>query len=527
MEKKKAKKTAHVGDAARAGAGADAPADAPWGWLTNRGLVPTFSLISLFGLLVRAAVSLHPYSGAGTPPKYGDFEAQRHWMEITVNLPARDWYVNGTLNDLAYWGLDYPPLTAYQSYVHGLFLKLFDPDAVALFASRGYETYFSKLLMRWTVLSSDVMVFFPAVFYFWIVYNRGRSRGGERCDAPWHVAMLLINPCLILIDHGHFQYNCISLGLTVGAVAAVLSQKDLIACALFSLALNHKQMSAYFAPAFFSHLLGKCLRRKNPFFEVSRLGLVVMGTFAVVWLPYLYSTDALLQVLSRLAPFERGIYEDYVANFWCATSVLIKWKRLFLTPKLKLFSFIMTLSTCLPSMIHQISSPSSQGFLYGLLNSSLPFYLFSFQVHEKSILLPLLPASLLALDNPSLYKWLTHYGLLSMFPLLHRDGLLLPYITLNALYFLLYHVPRDKRVSKVTGSSAAYPILSAFSVCCYFGLHLIYLTMHPPEKYPFLFEALIMIFCFFHFALLAIYTNKKQWTLSKHSMLLNKEKKLI
>lgn len=527
MEKKKAKKTAHVGDAARAGAGADADADAPWGWLTNRGLVPTFSLISLFGLLVRAAVSLHPYSGAGTPPKYGDFEAQRHWMEITVNLPARDWYVNGTLNDLAYWGLDYPPLTAYQSYVHGLFLKLFDPDAVALFASRGYETYFSKLLMRWTVLSSDVMVFFPAVFYFWIVYNRGRSRGGERCDAPWHVAMLLINPCLILIDHGHFQYNCISLGLTVGAVAAVLSQKDLIACALFSLALNHKQMSAYFAPAFFSHLLGKCLRRKNPFFEVSRLGLVVMGTFAVVWLPYLYSTDALLQVLSRLAPFERGIYEDYVANFWCATSVLIKWKRLFLTPKLKLFSFIMTLSTCLPSMIHQISSPSSQGFLYGLLNSSLPFYLFSFQVHEKSILLPLLPASLLALDNPSLYKWLTHYGLLSMFPLLHRDGLLLPYITLNALYFLLYHVPRDKRVSKVTGSSAAYPILSAFSVCCYFGLHLIYLTMHPPEKYPFLFEALIMIFCFFHFALLAIYTNKKQWTLSKHSMLLNKEKKLI
>ena len=23
---------------------------------------------------------------------YGDFEAQRHWMEITVNLPANEWY---------------------------------------------------------------------------------------------------------------------------------------------------------------------------------------------------------------------------------------------------------------------------------------------------------------------------------------------------------------------------------------------------------------------------------------------------
>lgn len=38
------------------------------------------------------------------------------------------------------------------------------------------------------------------------------------------------------------QYNCISLGLTVAAVAAVLSNKELVACFLFSLALNHKQV---------------------------------------------------------------------------------------------------------------------------------------------------------------------------------------------------------------------------------------------------------------------------------------------
>ena len=32
-------------------------------------------------------------SGAGKPPMYGDYEAQRHWMEITTNLPAREWYI--------------------------------------------------------------------------------------------------------------------------------------------------------------------------------------------------------------------------------------------------------------------------------------------------------------------------------------------------------------------------------------------------------------------------------------------------
>lgn len=112
-----------------------------WQWLTHRGIGPAFLVVSIFGLLIRAAVSLHSYSGSGNPPKYGDFEAQRHWMEITINLPPQDWYTNSTSNDLNYWGLDYPPLTAYQSYFHGLVLRFFDPDSMALFTSRGYETH--------------------------------------------------------------------------------------------------------------------------------------------------------------------------------------------------------------------------------------------------------------------------------------------------------------------------------------------------------------------------------------------------
>lgn len=55
--------------------------------------------------------------------------------------------------------------------------------------------------MRWTVLSSDTLIFFPAALYFIVVYY---IRHGEK-DTAWQLAMILLNPCLIIIDHGHFQ----------------------------------------------------------------------------------------------------------------------------------------------------------------------------------------------------------------------------------------------------------------------------------------------------------------------------------
>ncbi|KAJ4972365.1 hypothetical protein NE237_005464 [Protea cynaroides] len=497
-----------------------------WSWLVNEKLAVPFLSIGIFVLLVRVGVSLFPYSGAGDPPKYGDYEAQRHWMEITLHTATREWYCNSTTNDLLYWGLDYPPLTAYQSYVHSLVLDFFHPDSVALFTSRGHESPLGKLLMRWTVLSSDALIFFPAVLCFIMVSYTG-CRYGRKEDVAWHLAMILLSPCFILIDHGHFQYNCISLGFTVGAVAAIFSQNDLVACFLFSLALNHKQMNAYFAPAFFSHLLGKCLKRRYPLLEVSKLGLTVMGAFVLIWWPYLYSLKAFMEVLSRLAPFERGLYEDYVANFWCTTSMLIKWKKLFTTQSLKLLSFSATFLGILPSMVQQIKCPSDQGFLYSLLNSSFAFYLFSFQVHEKSILLPLLPASLLALEEPLLFKWFTFYAMFSMYPLLCRDHLILPYMALLTLFLLIYYSPGGRQGTREVCLPKSAGFVMALLLLCSVVLHLIYLTFRPPEKYPFIFEAMIMLLCFSQFVLLTIYTNTRQWRLLNSLTWMEKEKKRV
>lgn len=88
-------------------------------------------LILMIAGLFRWAVGLWGYSGtlhhdlfmffsltcqgSGEPPLHGDFEAHRHWMEITNHLPMSLWY----FHDLEYWGLDYPPLMAYHSWLMG------------------------------------------------------------------------------------------------------------------------------------------------------------------------------------------------------------------------------------------------------------------------------------------------------------------------------------------------------------------------------------------------------------------------
>lgn len=49
------------------------------------------TLLVALSLALRVAIGLGPYSGASDPPKYGDYEAQRHWMELAINLEPSEW----------------------------------------------------------------------------------------------------------------------------------------------------------------------------------------------------------------------------------------------------------------------------------------------------------------------------------------------------------------------------------------------------------------------------------------------------
>lgn len=159
---------------------------------------------------------------------------------------------------------------------------------------------------------------------------------------------------------------------------------------LFCLALNYKQMSLYHAPPFFFYLLGYALTRKTYFKSFKTLlclGFVVLTTFIVIWSPFYDQVPALL---NRIFPVYRGLFEDKVANFWCIMDVVLKLKANYSQERLALFSLILTAIGLLPSSIDLLRDPRFPKFRYALVNSSLVFFLCSYHVHEKQILLPAL-----------------------------------------------------------------------------------------------------------------------------------------
>ena len=213
------------------------------------------------GICLRSTISTNSYSGQNKAPMFGDFEAQRHWQEVTVNLPVKDWYENTTDNDLLYWGLDYPPLTAYHSFLVGQIAKRVNESFVELHKSKGITTEVHKNFMRYTVILADAFIYIPALLIACsVIYEKILRMNVPKTEGFLFAYQIiaLLYPGQILIDNGHFQYNNISLGLTVLAVAALLTNKRILGSVLFVLALNYKQMELYHAMPFFCYLLANC-----------------------------------------------------------------------------------------------------------------------------------------------------------------------------------------------------------------------------------------------------------------------------
>jgi len=495
---------------------------------------------------------------------YGDYEAQRHWMEITLWLPIKEWYLQTNDNDLQYWGLDYPPLTAYVSWffgylawISGPFLQMPDlQHLVALHASRGVETAQSKVFMRLTVILCDAAILVPVVLRLgalvWHARLRlslrlggdaasiratkdgGASKRPEKLPQVLYMLLCLMCPSLLLIDHGHFQYNgvCIGLALMAATIYVECDVADTLGCdllvsVLFCMSLNFKQMALYYSPVFFLVLLRRCLDRgKRPngrtvwtpvLLHLISIASSVVFTFGLLWAPFCYFADSgqciagLSQVLHRLFPFSRGIFEDKVANLWYALSVAIDVRQFMTTPALVRCSLFATLVLLVPvgvSILFASGEPrhaaaaggSTKGnpllTLLALVNSALAFFLASFQVHEKSLLLALVPAALLVPYDPLMCTWVQVLGTWTMYPLLQKDGLSGAYLACIVGYVRLVWTYSSKMNAietchRIQTVKLCIVYLSVFGMI---ALHIAEICVSPPARFPHLYPALFSLY---------------------------------
>ena len=556
-------------------------------------------------LLVRVLVGYQPHSGQDNYHGRkdgiaygGDLEAQRHWMEVTWNLPIQEWYTH----DLEYWGLDYPPLSAYQSWLCGALSHLLvGQDTVALYTSR-YGTLEQnrthKAFMRATVLVLDLLCYCSAVYYIALVVIGvvdhtvttktttttkltttttmvNKSKIAETVDGWSLFVTALLQPALLLIDHGHFQYNTVALGLALWSFALAANnistsvllnnnrwkllfwqlRYDVAACILFTCALSFKQMTLYYAPAIFSYLLGKCFGgggvamadvTRSTFYSnfVLRFfsyGMAVIVTFVITWWPFLVGTYPLLdeeeedqdegyhhhhqgwllwQVLRRIFPLHRGVFEDKVANIWFVLSLgPLRFTDRIPSTWQPFAALVLTLSLSLPACIRlfqlgQVShdrymqhsrhnDPQQQQqdlrvLLLGASCTALSFFLGAFHVHEKSILLALAPASLVWQPN-IVSDWFALVAVWSLWPLLLLDRLQVAYVCTIVIYICTRRIMTifltNQEKNPTPKQASSFPkwmqTLGLFgSMIIMIGLHGLELIVTPPSHLPHLFAVL-------------------------------------
>ncbi|KAL9061544.1 MAG: hypothetical protein Q9162_000076 [Coniocarpon cinnabarinum] len=377
-----------------------------------------------------------------------DFEVHRNWLAITHSLPVQQWYLEKTSE----WTLDYPPFFAGFEYIlsqlaHFVDLRMLDVHNL------DYGSYQTVYFQRFTVICSELVLAYALHLFV------STSSSNQRQTA--HVAALsvLSSPGLLIIDHIHFQYNGFLYGILIASL--VLARRDaslLISGGLFAALLCLKHIYLYLAPAYFVYLLrAYCLKRKSfiqpQFGNITKLGALVIGIFAVAFGPFIY-LGQLDQLLARLFPFSRGLCHAYWApNVWAiysfADRVIIR-----LAPMLQLSvdesalqcvtrglvgdtsfavlpeitprtTFVLTIVFQIIPLIKLFLKPTWEVFVGAVTLCGYASFLFGWHVHEKAILLVILPFSLLALRDRrylGAFRPLAVSGHVSLFPLLFTEA---------------------------------------------------------------------------------------------------------
>ncbi|KAI0023144.1 glycosyltransferase family 57 protein [Xylariomycetidae sp. FL0641] len=376
--------------------------------------------------------------------KSTDFEVHRNWLAITHSLPLWEWYYENTSE----WTLDYPPFFAYFEYLLSQVAKLVDPAMLRIY-NLEYDSWQTVYFQRMTVIATELLLVYALQLF--VESSHGLSKRATQAAA----ISILLSPGLLIIDHIHFQYNGAMYGILI--LSLVLARKKsglLLSGFIFAALLCMKHIYLYLAPAYFVYLLRAYCLSPNSIFRIQflncvKLGSGIVGIFALAFGPFALKGQ-IPQLLSRLFPFSRGLCHAYWApNVWALYSFLDRF-LIFVAPRLGLpvkldavnsvtrglvgdtafavlpevtprVCFALTLLFQVIPLVKLFLRPSWEGFVGAVTLCGYASFLFGWHVHEKAVLLVIIPFSLIALRDRrhlSAFRPLAVSGHVSLFPLL-------------------------------------------------------------------------------------------------------------
>jgi alpha-1,3-glucosyltransferase len=245
-------------------------------------------------------------------------------------------------------------------------------------------------------------------------------------------------------------------------------------------------------------------------------GIITLITNVIIYLPWL-KAKKINDVFSRIFPVQRGIFEDKVATFWCTINIILKLNQLFKIEHLIKLALIFTIFGCLIPIysIFITKKITKKICTQCFFIVSFAFYLFSFHVHEKTIIIPFL-AYLLNLPNmKNILPSFTLIGMFSLFPLLKRENQIIPYYLTSILFYIIskfclkiMNFKNDRaEKNKVENDDTIYWLfeICIFSIMLFY--HFVDYSIPPPEDYPWFYPMLNASFCFCYFICVFLYSN--------------------
>jgi alpha-1,3-glucosyltransferase len=460
-----------------------------------------------------------------------DLLVHRHWKAVTRHLRPKDWYWDHLHVDTVHT-LDYPPLfAAFEA------LASSNPLTQHLLRHQWVDDWCLQLLpddesapseacvafLRGTVMASDVLLWLGAWRIATVAaallaasssssaaaaatttakpgWSGAQRDGSQRMTAKWTLFLLVVfHPGLLWLDHVHFQYNGMLLGILLLSLSYLLqpptkNSGNLLAGAFwFACLINLKHLYLTLSLWYFGYLLrGYCYVQGK--FQLRRfvtLGSVTAATLLLPWAPLLLSSpepwELLQQILKRLFPFQRGLVHDYwAANVWALYMAASKvrsarfkgipaFDETSVSPRAVALLLLLSLAVGAWQAWKAAESQSRTRLLLSFLFSALVSFQVGYHVHEKAIMTTLVPmlvllfipsirasTSRLSLRSgapggpfPVLLWEITAWGLLGLFPLLFESRELALKVTsyvayMSILYFVCFEWDKNAQIRGVT-----------------------------------------------------------------------------